>query len=246
MDVATAGTTAAASDIIRISSVRFAWPGRGAFSLAVERFALPARERLLLIGPSGSGKSTFLSLLCGILAPQSGRIDILGTDITGLTASARDGFRAEHFGIIFQMFNLLPYGTVIDNVLLPLSFAPRRRQRATAKTTAEQEGARLLTRLGLEPHLVRGPTAANLSVGQQQRVAAARALIGSPELIVADEPTSALDRHHQLAFLDLLFAQAQEAAATLVMVSHDESLAGRFDRVMRLDEIATSAHGVGP
>ncbi len=83
-------------------------------------FALPARQRLLLIGPSGSGKSTFLSLLCGILAPQSGSIEVLGTDITKLGASARDGFRAEHFGIIFQMFNLLPYGTVIDNVLLPL------------------------------------------------------------------------------------------------------------------------------
>ena len=95
-----------------------------------------ARERLLLIGPSGSGKSTFLSLLCGILAPQSGRIEVLGTDITKLGASARDGFRAEHFGIIFQMFNLLPYGTVIDNVLLPLRFAPSRRQRAAARSRA--------------------------------------------------------------------------------------------------------------
>ena len=107
-----------------MSGVRFAWPGRNAFSLAVDGFALPAARRILLIGPSGSGKSTFLSLLCGIVAPQAGRIEILGTDITRLPASARDGFRAEHFGIIFQMFNLLPYGTVIDNVLLPLSFAP--------------------------------------------------------------------------------------------------------------------------
>ena len=246
MGVATAGPTAAAADIIRLADVRFAWPGRRAFSLAVAEFALPARERLLLIGPSGSGKSTFLSLLCGILAPQSGRIDILGTDITRLTASARDGFRAEHFGIIFQMFNLLPYGTVIDNMLLPLEFAPQRRRRATAKGTAEAEGARLLTRLGLEPHLVRGPSAADLSVGQQQRVAAARALIGSPELIVADEPTSALDRHHQIAFLDLLFTEAKEAGATLIMVSHDETLAGRFDRVLRLDEIATSRQGEAP
>jgi putative ABC transport system ATP-binding protein len=245
MDVATA-ETATATDIVRLSDVRFAWPGRQAFSLSVERFSLPARERLLLIGPSGSGKSTFLSLLCGILAPQSGRIDILGTDITRLSASARDGFRAEHFGIIFQMFNLLPYGSVIDNVLLPLSFAPRRRRRATARTTAEAEGARLLARLGLEPHLVRGPSAANLSVGQQQRVAVARALIGSPELIVADEPTSALDRHHQAAFLDLLFTEAKEAGATLVMVSHDESLSARFDRVTRLDEIATSGRSGGP
>jgi putative ABC transport system ATP-binding protein len=246
MVAVTAEPAVAVSDVIRISDVRFSWPGRGAFSLTVSRFVLPARERLLLIGPSGSGKSTFLSLLCGIIAPQSGRIDILGTDITQLTASARDAFRAEHFGVIFQMFNLLPYGTVIDNVLLPLSFAPQRRRRATARTTAEAEGARLLGRLGLEAHLARGRSAANLSVGQQQRVAAARALIGSPELIVADEPTSALDRDRQVAFLDLLFTEAKEAGATLIMVSHDESLAGRFDRVMRLDEIATSEQGAAP
>ena len=240
MVAVTAAPAVAASDIVRMSDVRFSWTGRDAFSLAVGHFVLPARERLLLIGPSGSGKSTFLSLLCGIIAPQSGRIDILGTDITELGASARDAFRAEHFGVIFQMFNLLPYGTVIDNVLLPLSFAPQRRRRATARTTAEAEGARLLSRLGLEANLARGRSAANLSVGQQQRVAAARALIGSPELIVADEPTSALDRDRQVAFLDLLFTEAKEAGATLIMVSHDESLAGRFDRVMRLDEIATS------
>jgi len=243
MVAVTAEPAVAASDIVRMSDVRFSWTGRNAFSLAISRFVLPARERLLLIGPSGSGKSTFLSLLCGIIAPQSGRIDILGTDITELGASARDAFRAEHFGVIFQMFNLLPYGTVIDNVLLPLSFAPQRRRRATARTTAEAEGARLLSRLGLEANLARGRSAANLSVGQQQRVAAARALIGSPELIVADEPTSALDRDRQVAFLDLLFTEAKEAGATLIMVSHDESLAGRFDRVMRLDEIATSEPG---
>ena len=246
MVAVTAEPAVAASDIVRMSDVRFSWTGRNAFSLAVNRFVLPARERLLLIGPSGSGKSTFLSLLCGIIAPQSGRIDILGTDITELGASARDAFRAEHFGVIFQMFNLLPYGTVIDNVLLPLSFAPQRRRRATARTTAEAEGARLLSRLGLEAHLARGRSAANLSVGQQQRVAAARALIGSPELIVADEPTSALDRDRQVAFLDLLFTEAKEAGATLIRVSHDESLAGRFDRVMRLDEIATSEPGAAP
>src|ERR1700730_2904508 len=164
---ATAEPHAATSDIIRLSGVRFAWPGRNAFSLAVDSFTLPAAKRILLIGPSGGGKSTFLSLLCGIVAPQSGQIDILGTDITRLPASARDGFRAEHFGIIFQIFNLLPYGTVIDNVLLPLSFAPNRRKRATAKGSGEDEAVRLLTRLGFEPHLMQGPSAANLSVGQQ-------------------------------------------------------------------------------
>jgi putative ABC transport system ATP-binding protein len=246
MVATTAEPRVTAADIVRMADVAFAWPGRHSFSLTVDRFALHRGEGLLLTGPSGSGKSTFLSLLCGILAPQSGRIDILGTDLTRLSASARDAFRAEHFGIIFQMFNLLPYASVVDNVLLPLSFAPRRRQRATARSTAEDEAVRLLGRLGLEPHLARGRSAANLSVGQQQRVAVARALIGRPELIVADEPTSALDRDRQAAFLDLLFTEAREAGATLIMVSHDESLAARFDRVLRLDEIAVAAHGDGP
>src|SRR5262245_136855 len=238
MVAVTATSRAETPDVIRMPGVRFAWPGRDAFSLAIDTFSLPAAKRILLIGPSGSGKSTFLSLICGILSAQVGEIEVLGTDITKLPASARDGFRAEHFGIIFQIFNLLPYGTVIDNVLLPLSFAPRRRTRATASGKAEQEAVRLLTRLGLEPRLTRGPAAASLSVGQQQRVAAARALIGSPELIVADEPTSALDRNRQAAFLELLFTQVTEAGATLIMVSHDETLAGRFDEVMRLDTIA--------
>jgi len=243
MVAATAKSRAEAPNVIRMSSVRFTWPGRDAFSLAVDAFSLPAAKRILLIGPSGSGKSTFLSLICGIVAPQTGEIDILGTDITKLPASARDGFRAEHFGIIFQIFNLLPYGTVIDNVLLPLSFAPMRRKRATTGGRAEDEAVRLLTCLGLEPHLTRGLSAANLSVGQQQRVAAARALIGSPEIIIADEPTSALDRNRQAAFLNLLFTQVSDAGATLIMVSHDETLAGRFDEVMRLETIAISGRG---
>jgi putative ABC transport system ATP-binding protein len=230
-----------APDIIRLSDVRFAWPGRGAFALAIDAFALPARQRVLLIGPSGSGKSTFLSLLCGILAPQSGSIQVLGQDLTRLGAAARDAFRAEHFGIIFQMFNLLPYGSVLDNVLLPLSFAPSRRRRATARASAAEEAERLLARLGLEPGVLRSRSAADLSVGQQQRVAAARALIGTPEIVVADEPTSALDRDRQDAFLDLLFAETAAAGATLIMVSHDQSLAPRFDRVLKLADIARAA-----
>jgi putative ABC transport system ATP-binding protein len=224
--------------VVRMESVRFRWPGRQGFSLAIEQFSLVKGERLFLVGPSGSGKSTFLSLLAGIVTPQAGRIEILGTDIAKLRGAARDRFRAEHFGIIFQMFNLLPYGSVIDNVVLPLSFSPSRRKRAAAAGSGETEAMRLLNSLGIEPSLVEGNAASSLSVGQQQRVAAARALIGSPELIVADEPTSSLDRNRQQAFLDLLFADVAEANSTLVMVSHDESLASRFTRVARLDEIA--------
>jgi putative ABC transport system ATP-binding protein len=236
---------AAAPDIVTMSGVRFAWPARDSFRMAIDDFTVPDGERLLLIGPSGSGKSTFLSLLAGIVAPQAGRIAILGTDIASLRGGARDRFRAEHFGIIFQMFNLLPYGSVIDNVLLPLSFSAGRRSRATAGRSAEAEAARLLGKLGIEPSLVQIASAASLSVGQQQRVAAARALIGAPRIIIADEPTSALDRNRQDAFLDLLFAVVTEAGATLIMVSHDENLAPRFSRVAPLEEIARIEGGGG-
>jgi len=232
-------------DIVRMSGVRFAWPGRNAFTLVIEHFALKRGERLFLVGPSGSGKSTFLSLLAGIATPQEGMIEVLDTDIAKLSGAARDRFRAEHYGIIFQMFNLLPYGSVIDNVVLPLSFSRQRRARAKAEGGVHAVAARLLETLGLEKAVIQDTSAANLSVGQQQRVAAARALIGSPELIIADEPTSSLDRDRQQAFLDLLFADIDVAGATLIMVSHDESLSSRFTRVVSLTDIAkTSRTGV--
>ncbi len=227
-----------APDVVRMAGVRFRWPGARPFSLTIDSFTLPARQRVLLIGPSGAGKSTFLSLLCGIVAPTSGQLEVLGTDLTRLSNAARDRFRAEHFGVIFQMFNLLPYGSIIDNVMLPLSFAPTRAARAARNGAAEDEAKRLLGSLGLDLAELAGHSAASLSVGQQQRVAAARALIGGPELIVADEPTSALDRHRQAVFLALLFAEAEAAGAAVIMVSHEEGLGARFDRVLRLDEIA--------
>ena len=229
-----------------MAGVRFAWPGRQAFTLTVERFDASPRETVLITGPSGSGKSTLLSLLCGVLSPSEGSIAILGTDLTRLSAAARDRFRAEHFGIIFQMFNLLPYLSILDNVLLPLSFARGRRQRVVENgRTDETEARRLLGSMGLDADAFAGQPAAALSVGQQQRVAAARALIGAPEIVVADEPSSALDRNRQQEFLDLLFQDVGEAGATLITVSHDESLAPRFDRVLALDEIAAVHQGGG-
>jgi putative ABC transport system ATP-binding protein len=225
-----------------MEDVLFTWPGRNAFSLAIDRFTLQRGERLLLIGPSGTGKSTFLSLLAGIVSPQRGSISVLGTDIASLRGAARDRFRAAHFGIIFQMFNLLPYGSAIDNTVLPLSFSAARAKRAEAEGGAKAAAARLLESLGIERAL-QTASAASLSVGQQQRVAAARALIGAPELIVADEPTSSLDRNRQQAFLDLLFEDIAAAGATLIMVSHDESLSSRFTRVAKLTGIARASRG---
>jgi putative ABC transport system ATP-binding protein len=237
---------AVAPDIVTMSGVQFAWPGRNPFALTIDSFSLPKGRRILLIGPSGSGKSTFLSLLCGIVVPQQGKVEVLATEFGSLTSAQRDRFRAEHFGIIFQMFNLLPYGSVTDNILLPLHFSVGRRKRVSESGTPHTEAKRLLTSLGLADAEIQGSSAANLSVGQQQRVAAARALIGRPELIVADEPTSSLDRNRQAAFLDLLFAEVSAAGSTLIMVSHDETLATRFDEVRRLDEFSKSSRSITP
>jgi putative ABC transport system ATP-binding protein len=224
------------ADAALLRGVEFKWKAKDAFALAVAEFRVIKGERLLLLGPSGSGKSTLLSLLTGIATSRVGTVEILGTALGDLGNSGRDRFRAEHFGIIFQMFNLLPYGAVLDNVLLPLSFAPARRSRAVAAGGPDAEARRLLSALGL-PADIGERSAANLSVGQQQRVAAARALIGSPEIIIADEPTSALDDNRQQDFLDLLFDQIDATNATLIMVSHDQRLSRHFNRTLQLEEI---------
>ena len=225
-----------APGIIKMAGVSFAWPGERSFRISIDSFEIEKGSRTLLLGPSGSGKSTLLSLLCGIAQPDRGTIELLGTDITKLANAPRDGFRAEHIGIIFQMFNLLPYGSAIDNVLLPLSFAAGRRSRVLEVGDETTQAQRLLAALGIEGDLLLG-SAAQLSVGQQQRVAAARALIGAPEIIIADEPTSALDKGREDNFLKLLFDQAESAGSTLIMVSHDQDLASRFDQVLQLTDI---------
>ncbi len=196
---------------------------------------MSAEEKLLLIGESGTGKSTLLSLVCGTVEAGSGDVVLNGQSLGELAPRQRDQYRAAQIGIIFQQFNLLPFATVLDNIMLPLQFAPSRR--STAKE-ARSEAARLCAALGL-PEEVLGRRANSLSVGQQQRVAAARALIGRPPLIVADEPTSALDEGSQSAFLDLLFDQLDASGLSLLMVSHDTRLAPKFDRVLKMSDVAT-------
>ncbi|MBS0232710.1 MAG: ABC transporter ATP-binding protein [Proteobacteria bacterium] len=233
-------------DAVSFANVSYSWPGRSPFTLTIPGFHLSGGEKLLLLGPSGSGKSTFLSLLAGIVVPDQGRIAVDETDMAELSGAARDRFRVDHFGIIFQMFNLLPYGSLIDNVLLPLRFSRGRREKVLREGPLEDVAKRLLLSLGLDETVIATSRAASLSVGQQQRVAAARALIGAPKIIVADEPTSALDRNTEGAFLKLLFAQSEGADASVIMVSHDEGLARHFDRVVRLQDIAVSTRGAAP
>ncbi len=213
--------------------------GNTGFSLHVPELSVAKGESVLLLGESGSGKSTLLSLICGTILPSSGTVQIAAQDITTLSAGQRDKFRAEQIGVIFQQFNLLPFGTVGDNILLPLRFAPERRKRAQDPTA---KAAHLCTALGL-PSDVLTAKATALSVGQQQRVAVARALIGQPPIIVADEPISALDANSQAAFLDLLFAQTAENDAALLMVSHDPRLGERFDRVFQMEDVAQIQRG---
>lgn len=224
---------AAPDPILALKDVRFRWPGRASFSLSVPDFSVKTGETVLLLGESGSGKSTLLSLICGTVAADVGSVHVAGTDLSGLLSGQRDRFRAEQIGMIFQQFNLLPFGSVLDNILLPLRFAPARRGRVD---NPSEEARDLCAALGL-PDLL-SAKASSLSVGQQQRVAVARAMIGRPPIVIADEPTSALDANNQSAFLDLLFGQVQAHGTTLVMVSHDPRLGDRFDRVIVMEDIA--------
>lgn len=218
--------------LLELDALTFAWPGQPP-CLDIGGFTLDAGEQVFLHGPSGSGKSTLLNLLAGVLKPGSGDIRLLGQSLPALSGAARDRLRADHIGLIFQQFNLIPYLSVLDNVRLPCRFSARRRERAGDPVEAAQ---RLLRHLDLDPVLWDRPATA-LSVGQQQRVAAARALIGTPELVIADEPTSALDAERQAAFLDLLARECASAGAALVFVSHDRRLAARFSREVALIEL---------
>lgn len=215
---------------LALQSLRFAWPGSAAPTVSIEQFTLMAGERLFLAGPSGSGKSTLLGLIAGTLAPQGGTLQIAGHAAQGLSQRRRDRLRADHIGVIFQQFNLLPFLSALDNVLLAARFSKRRAARAVARDgSARAQALRLLEELGLREAQVSRP-AAQLSVGQQQRVAAARALLGAPELILADEPTSALDADLREEFIDLLLRECATAGSALLFVSHDRGLMPLFDR----------------
>ncbi|HRH72475.1 MAG TPA: ABC transporter ATP-binding protein, partial [Zoogloea sp.] len=188
-------------------------------------------EQVFIQGDSGAGKSTLLNLIGGVLLPREGRIQILGQALDALSAPARDRFRVDHIGFIFQQFNLLPYLSALDNVLLPCRFSATRARRAGPRPV--EAAHRLLEALEVDAGDAARP-ASTLSVGQQQRVAAARALIGRPALVLADEPTSALDPRRQDAFLALLGKEVAAHGSSLVLVSHDPRLASRFDRCITL------------
>lgn len=223
---------------IAVSRLHFRWPRDSVDTLAIDDLSVRPGERVFVRGPSGSGKSTLLGLVGGVLAPRAGRLALFGNDLATMRPAARDRFRADHVGFVFQQFNLLPYLGVIDNVLLGARFSPRRRARLG--NDARAEARRCLGALGMDSGALLAAPVNELSVGQQQRVAVARALLGSPALVIADEPTSALDADNRRAFLGLLFAECDRSAATLLFVSHDPALSEGFDRVVDLPSINTA------
>ncbi|CDF82050.1 phosphonate-transporting ATPase [Pseudomonas knackmussii B13] len=232
-------------DLLELRDLGFAWPGQAEL-LDIPHFALRRGETLFLKGPSGSGKTTLLGLLGGVQKPQRGSIRLLGEDLAQLSAARRDHFRVDHTGYIFQQFNLLPFLSVLENVELPCHFSRSRAARAQERHGSVAEASRaLLAHLGLGDAALQQRRADNLSIGQQQRVAAARALIGQPELVIADEPTSALDADAREAFLQLLFAECRDAGASLLFVSHDQSLARLFDRSLSLADLNRAATAPG-
>jgi putative ABC transport system ATP-binding protein len=224
--------------VIVVHDLVYRWPGASAPVLDVASLELDSGQAVFLHGPSGCGKSTLLSLLAGVLVAGRGQVSLDGQDWAALSGGARDARRADRVGVIFQQFNLLPYLSVLDNVLLPCRFSAARAARCREGPSAAAR--HLLERVGLQPSLWTHRATA-LSVGQQQRVAAARALIGAPALVIADEPTSALDAALRDAFMDLLLQACRDAGSTLVFVSHDERLAGRFDRRIALPALNRAA-----
>lgn len=221
-------------DALAISDLRFRYPRteENPFELSIPSLTLRAGESMLLTAQSGGGKSTLLGLICGLMEPQAGTIHVAGQDIHALHGAARDRFRGRSIGVIFQTFNLLVGFSAEENVLAPLMLSD------IPRAEHAQRARDLLDRLGIpRPHAL----VERLSVGQQQRVAVARALACSPALVLADEPTASLDPENTGAAMDLIQGICRDTGAALLCVSHDPSMAQRFPRRERLDALCEGA-----
>ncbi|MFI4882605.1 MAG: ABC transporter ATP-binding protein [Phycisphaerales bacterium JB064] len=223
---------------LRIEDLSFRYD-RGAVDappvVRISRFELGAGEMALLRGRSGSGKTTLLSLIAGLIEPTLGRVEIAGQDVHGLRGAARDRFRGRHLGVVFQTFNLLHGFSALENVLAGMMFSdiPRREHADRARTLLSQLG---IERMDAPPE--------QLSVGQQQRVAVARAVAARPTLVLADEPTASLDPENADAAIELIKNACAEAGAALLCVSHDPAASGHFERVEDLAILAREAERV--
>ena len=195
--------------------------------LDISRFHVAAGEQMVIAGRSGCGKTTLLHIIAGITRADGGVVQIDGINIAGLSESIRDRLRADKLGYVFQTFNLLPGFSALENVMLGMTFARGRRDVGRAR--------KLLDRVGLSHRLSHRP--ATMSVGEQQRVAVARALANQPKLLLADEPTANVDTANQQRIVDLIRQTCQEESVALVLVTHATEVAEQFERIDRLEEI---------
>jgi len=234
-DGTTANGQAPAGDaaVIHIRDLAFRWQPRDPVVLALDELVVERGEQLFIEGPSGSGKSTLLGLLAGVSVARQGEVWVLEQRLDAMGAAARDHFRAHHIGYIFQMFNLIPYLSMVDNVTLPCRFSTRRRQQALQRSPSlEAEALRLLRHLDMdEPAFHRRPVTA-LSVGQQQRVAVARALANDPSIILADEPTGNLDLTTGEDIITLLKKLSSDREVTVISATHDYKMLNVSDKVI--------------
>ena len=216
---------------IEISNLKFKWEGSSHNLIDIPKLEIPKSKKVFLQGSSGSGKTTLLNLISGVLDFKDGNIQIFDQNLKQMSSAQKDSFRGDHMGFVFQIFNLLPFLTVSENILLPLEFSKVKNAKVPDR---EGEVKRLLHALELDPNKYYSRKVTELSVGQQQRVAVARALIGSPELLIADEPTSSLDHDVRNQFLKLLFKECESHGTTVLFVSHDPTLKPLFDEVISI------------
>ena len=211
--------------------------GKAAFGLRIDTLTVPAGASAALVGPSGSGKTTLLGLIAGTLRPSSGNITVNDQIITGFSDRALGAFRIHNIGQVFQTFELLSYLSVIENVMLPWFITGEGRKKEIRDRATE-----LLSNVGLSSKALARPD--ELSQGERQRVAVCRAILNQPSILLADEPTGNLDQQNKQNVVDLLREQARTHDSTLLMVTHDESLLARFDLVLDIRNIMTSAGSI--
>ncbi|MGZ3809801.1 MAG: ABC transporter ATP-binding protein [Bacteriovorax sp.] len=219
---------------IRLKDLKFSYNQKNKQAplvLNIDELEINQGEKVFLFGPSGYGKSTLLNILAGVLEVTSGTVEVLGNDLHAISQTSRDHLRGENVGYIFQIFNLIPYLNIKENIVLPCLINKLRAEGVDFNAQADE----LIKTLGLTEHAHKKVT--DLSIGQQQRVAAARALIGNPKLIIADEPTSSLDEKNTSEFMDLLLSEWERRKFTLVFVSHDTSLKKYFPKTISLPDI---------
>lgn len=225
------------NNTLEIKNLFFEWKEKKNFFINLKDLKLKKREKILILGESGSGKSTLLNIISGIIKPNSGVIKINQTNITDLPPKKRDYFRASNIGVIFQQFNLLDYISPINNILLPCYFTGFKKKN---HKYFYEKAFHLDDKLGIKKNILTQNKSKELSVGQKQRIAIIRAIINTPQLILADEPTSALDNKNKIKFIELLFEVCEQEKTTLLMVSHDTSLVKHFDDNYLLENLNKS------